>query len=150
MQGMRKNKKLWVVLGAVVILAFAGAATWIIHHRESDESADANLTTRRQKRINRSKRLRIHRAASGLWEIRLQQRATEERICPEQAAKLHSDTVHYNAYGAAYAAGLIAQQMHEAGLACCQNIRTFDEVVEETEGLHELEEKEGITLRTRE
>ena len=79
MQGMRKNKKLWGVLGVVVILAFAGAATWIIHHRES---ADANLT---QEKAEANQSERIHRAVSGLWGIRLQQRATEERICPEPA-----------------------------------------------------------------
>lgn len=69
------------------------------------------------------------------------------RIGEEQAGKLHADTVHYNAYGAAYAAGLIARKMKKAGLACCQNIRTFDEVVENSEGLRKLEAKEGIDIR---
>lgn len=307
MQGMRKNKKLWIVLGAVVILAFAGTATWLIHHREG---ADANLTQEKAE-ANQSEQTtantpcsiwimgdslaaeshgRAYLSGTGWgWGMMLEkyllddvivknaavngassssyletssyEMAMEElqkgdyviiqfghndawyedrltdpiqsskvkgsfksilknnyikpildkgchvvlatsvvanafdetgelyqmnyyyhaqamrdlakecqkedmevtlidtyaltdalyrQIGQEQAGKLHSDTVHYNAYGAAYAAGLIAQQMQEAGLACCQNICTFDEVVEETEGLRELEEKEGITLRTRE
>lgn len=62
-----------------------------------------------------------------------------------EAMKFHVDLVHYNDYGAAYAAGIIAEEMKKAGIECFQNIYTLEEVVKGSEELQKTLKKLGVT-----
>lgn len=62
----------------------------------------------------------------------------------DEAQKFHSDQVHYNNYGAAYVAGLIVEELKKAGLEFCQNVYTFEEVVEASEKLQEEMSELGV------
>lgn len=68
------------------------------------------------------------------------------KLGEEEAWKFHSDQVHYNNYGAAYVAGLIVEELKKAGIECCQNVYTFEEVVEASEKLQKEMNKLGVTL----
>lgn len=61
-----------------------------------------------------------------------------------EAWKFHTDHVHYNNYGAAYVAGLIVQELKKEGIECCQDIYTFEEVVERSEDLKSYMEELGV------
>lgn len=66
-----------------------------------------------------------------------------QKIGETEANKLHNGWTHHNAYGAAYTAGVIVWEMKAAGIECCQDIFTFDDIIELSEDLQRQIEQVG-------